>query len=59
VHDFLGILNRVEKAWSADIVPTSLMREMILAMEEGTINGEKLAAIKGSADEVQPIPERR
>jgi aspartyl-tRNA(Asn)/glutamyl-tRNA(Gln) amidotransferase subunit B len=41
-HEVLGQLGKVEIAWTPDIIPSQLMREIIIALEEGTINGKPL-----------------
>jgi aspartyl-tRNA(Asn)/glutamyl-tRNA(Gln) amidotransferase subunit B len=39
-HEVLGQLGKVEMTWTPEIIPSKLMNEIILALEEGTINGK-------------------
>jgi aspartyl-tRNA(Asn)/glutamyl-tRNA(Gln) amidotransferase subunit B len=45
VHESLGQLKKEGKAWSADVVPVGVMREMVAAIEKGTLNGTAGKAI--------------
>jgi aspartyl-tRNA(Asn)/glutamyl-tRNA(Gln) amidotransferase subunit B len=38
-HELLGQLTKQDKTWSPDVVPASLLREIITAVEGGKING--------------------
>ena len=42
-HELLGQLGKSETTWNPSIIPSSLMREIILALDGNTING-KLAS---------------
>jgi len=39
-HELLGQLGKSETTWTPSIIPSSLMREIILALEGNTINGK-------------------
>ena len=39
-HELLGQLGKSETAWTPSIIPSRLMREIILALEGNTINGK-------------------
>jgi len=43
-HELLGQLGKSETAWTPAIIPSSLMREIILSLEGNIING-KLAGL--------------
>jgi hypothetical protein len=43
-HELLGQLGKSETPWTRSIIPSGLMREMIIALEGNTING-KLAGL--------------
>jgi len=43
-HELLGQLGKSETTWTPSIIPSSLMREIILALDGNTING-KLAGL--------------
>ena len=48
-HELLGQLGKSETTWTPSIIPSSLMREIILALEGNTINGKltgSLTALK-------------
>ncbi|WWC90442.1 aspartyl/glutamyl-tRNA(Asn/Gln) amidotransferase, B subunit [Kwoniella dendrophila CBS 6074] len=39
VHELLGQIGKTSLSWSPDIIPSGLMREMIILVEEGKITG--------------------
>lgn len=39
VHELLGQLYKSNKPWSAEIVPSILMRELVSAVEDGKMTG--------------------
>lgn len=39
-HELLGQLGKVDTVWAPDIIPSKLMREIIVAVEDGQINGQ-------------------
>jgi aspartyl-tRNA(Asn)/glutamyl-tRNA(Gln) amidotransferase subunit B len=38
-HELLGQLGKTSKEWTADVVPSGIMRELVQAVEDGTITG--------------------
>ena len=44
-HELLGQLHKAHKGWTPGIVPASLMRELVIAVEDGTITGRFLPAM--------------
>jgi hypothetical protein len=41
-HEFLGQLGKAGVEWRADLIPASLMREIVISIEKGDINGGSL-----------------
>lgn len=39
MHELLGQLGKEEKPWTPDVVPPGLMRQIVLAVEQGDITG--------------------
>lgn len=39
-HELLGQLGKTDTVWTPDVVPSKLMREIILAVDGGQINGQ-------------------
>lgn len=41
-HELLGQLGKAGRSWTPDVVPPSVMRELVIAIEDGRITGELL-----------------
>lgn len=39
-HELLGQLGKTDLTWTTEIVPAGLMRQIILDLESGQINGQ-------------------
>ena len=38
-HELLGQLYKANKAWTADVIPADLMRELVTSIEKGDLTG--------------------
>ena len=47
-HELLGQLHKAHKSWTPEIVPANLMRELVIAVEDGVITGKDCVSLMHS-----------